>query len=148
MQQDLLNLLRCIFKYGRLHDVATTFNSGLSSIQLEAWLGVLPQLLARIHIKSPAVRSVLHPLLVRLGAKHPQALMYPLSVLLKSPVVDRKVASVILMTSLKAHSRELVEEALVVPSDLIRVAIFWLSLIHNSLCRRKKRFLSSLSERE
>ena len=75
VQQDLLNLLSCLFKYATTtNDVASTINEGLGSIKIEAWLGVLPQLLARIHIKSPAVRSVLHPLLVRLGAKHPQAL--------------------------------------------------------------------------
>ena len=133
VQQDLLNLLSCLFKYGELPDVASTINKGLSSIEIEAWLGVLPQLLARIHIKSPSVRSVLHPLLVRLGAKHPQALMYPLSVLLKSPVVERKVAAESLMNSLKAHSSLLVEEALMVSSELIRVAILWLELWHEGL---------------
>mmetsp|Transcript_15877 Transcript_15877/g.34220 ORF Transcript_15877/g.34220 Transcript_15877/m.34220 type:complete len:1759 (+) Transcript_15877:5883-11159(+) len=133
VQQDMLNLLSCLFKYGELQDVASTINDGLTSIKIEAWLGVLPQLLARIHIKSKAVRSVLHPLLVRLGAKHPQALMYPLSVLLKSPVVDRKVAAESLMNSLKAHSNSLVEEALMVSSELIRVAILWLELWHEGL---------------
>lgn len=133
VQQDMLNLLSCLFKYGELQDVASTINEGLGSINIDTWLGVLPQLLARIHIKSPSVRSVLHPLLVRLGAKHPQALMYPLSVLLKSPVVDRKFAAESLMTSLKAHSNALVEEALMVSSELIRVAILWLELWHEGL---------------
>ncbi|KAL7543713.1 hypothetical protein ACHAXR_013532 [Thalassiosira sp. AJA248-18] len=133
VQQDMLNLLSCLFKYGELQDVAATINDGLGSIKIEAWLGVLPQLLARIHIKTPSVRSVLHPLLVRLGAKHPQALMYPLSVLLKSPVVDRKIAAESLMNSLKAHSNALVEEALMVSSELIRVAILWLELWHEGL---------------
>lgn len=103
------------------------------SIKIEAWLGVLPQLLARIHIKSKSIRSVLHPLLVRLGAKHPQALMYPLSVLLKSPVVERKNAAETLINSLKAHSNDLVEEARMVSSELIRVAILWLELWHEGL---------------
>jgi tetratricopeptide (TPR) repeat protein len=125
VQQDLLNLLSCLFKYGELDDVSRTINEGLESIEIEAWLGVLPQLLARIHIKSPSVRSVLHPLLVRLGTKHPQAMMYPLSVLLKSPVTDRKVAAESLMNSLKAHSNALIEESLMVSSELIRVAILW-----------------------
>mmetsp|Transcript_20902 Transcript_20902/g.45314 ORF Transcript_20902/g.45314 Transcript_20902/m.45314 type:complete len:3366 (+) Transcript_20902:339-10436(+) len=133
VQQDMLNLLSCLFKYGDLQDVASTINEGLDSIKIEAWLGVLPQLLARISIKSPAVRSVLHPLLVRLGAKHPQALMYPLSVLLKSPVLDRRVAAESLMVSLKAHSNALVDEALMVSSELIRVAILWLELWHEGL---------------
>ena len=133
VQQDMLNLLSCLFKYGDLPDVSSTINRGLDSIRLESWLGVLPQLLARIHIKSPSVRSVLHPLLTRLGAEHPQALMYPLSVLLKSPVVERKVAAESLMTSLKGHSNALVEEALMVSTELIRVAILWLEQWHEGL---------------
>ena len=133
VQQDLLNLLSCLFKYGELDDVSHTIKEGLESIEIEAWLGVLPQLLARIHIKSPSVRSVLHPLLVSLGTKHPQAMMYPLSVLLKSPVTDRKVAAESLMNSLKTHSNALIEESLMVSSELIRVAILWLELWHEGL---------------
>ena len=29
VQQDMLNLLSCLFKYGELHDVAKTINEGL-----------------------------------------------------------------------------------------------------------------------
>jgi FKBP12-rapamycin complex-associated protein len=133
VQQDLLNLLTCLFKYGNLQDVAAVINNCIGTIEIEAWLGVLPQLLARIHIKEPSVRSVLHPLLIQLGEKHPQALMYPLSVLLKSPVAERKSAAESLMISLKAHSSELVEEALMVSSELIRVAILWLETWHEGL---------------
>lgn len=156
VQQDLLNLLTCLFQYGNLQDVALVINDSIESVALEAWLGVLPQLLARIHIKDPSIRAVLHPLLTRLGEKHPQgklreiwlsdvsihyltialspeALMYPLSVLLKSPVTERKNAAESLMTSLKAHSKELVEEALMVSSELIRVAILWLETWHEGL---------------
>ena len=128
VQQDMLNFLTCLFNFGELPEVSATINNVITSVHIQAWLGVLPQLLARIHIKSPSVRSVLHPLLIRLGAQHPQALMYPLSVLLKSPVVERKVAAESLMTSLKTHSNALVEEALMVSSELIRVAILWLEL--------------------
>ena len=133
VQQDLLNLLTCLFKYGEDSEVSQVINGCIETVAIEAWLGVLPQLLARIHIKSPSVRSVLHPLLVRLGEKHPQALMYPLSVLLKSPVAERKIAAESLMNSLKAHSIGLVEEALMVSSELIRVAILWLETWHEGL---------------
>lgn len=133
VQQDMLNLLTCLFKYGELSDVTTKVSEGMGTITLEAWLGVLPQLLARIHIRQPSVRSVLHPLLTKLGEKHPQALMYPLSVLLKSPVLERKTAAESLMTSLKAHSSALVEEALMVSSELIRVAILWVETWHEGL---------------
>ncbi|EEC46831.1 predicted protein [Phaeodactylum tricornutum CCAP 1055/1] len=133
VQQDLLNLLTCLFKFGSLQDVAVVLNECVSSVAIEAWLGVLPQLLARIHIKDPAIRSVLHPLLTRLGEKHPQALMYQLSVLLKSPVVERRTAAESLMNSLKSHSSDLVEESLMVSSELIRVAILWSETWHAGL---------------
>lgn len=133
VQQDLLNLLTCLFRFGNVQDVARVINGSIGNIAIEAWLGILPQLLARIHIKQPAVRSVLHPLLVKLGQAHAQAFIYPLSVLLKSPVAERKSAAESLMNSLKAHSSELVAEALLVSSELIRVAILWLETWHEGL---------------
>lgn len=133
VQQDMLNLLTCLFRYGEMEGVAKVISHCVKTVPAEAWLGVLPQLLARIHIKTPSVRSVLHPLLIRLGERHPQALMYPLSVLLKSPVAERKNAAESLMNSLKTHSSALVEEALIVSNELIRVAILWLETWHEGL---------------
>jgi len=59
--------------------------------------------------------------------------MYPLSVLLKSPVAERKNAAESLMNTLREHSSNLVEEALMVSSELIRVAILWLETWHEGL---------------
>lgn len=133
VQQDMLNFLTCLFQYGEQPTVSSIINECVESVPIETWLGVLPQLLARIHIKNLSVRSVLHPLLVRLGEKHPQALMYPLSVLLKSPVAERQMAAESLMNSLRSHSSDLVEDALMVSSELIRVAILWLETWHEGL---------------
>ena len=133
VQQDMLNLLTCLFRYGEMEGVAKVIRQYVATVPAEAWLGVLPQLLARIHIKTPSVRSVLHPLLIKLGEKHPQALMFPLSVLLKSPVAERKNSAESLMNTLKAHSSALVEEALIVSNELIRVAILWLETWHEGL---------------
>lgn len=133
VQQDLLNLATCLFKFGTISDVATRINDAIKPISIDAWLGVLPQLLARIHIMNNTIRSVLHPLLKKLGEKHPQALMYPLSVLLKSPVSERKNSAESLMSSLKHHSKGLVNEALMVSTELIRVAILWLETFYQNL---------------
>jgi serine/threonine-protein kinase mTOR len=133
VQQDMLNFLTCLFQYGEQSAIAGIINDCVESVPIETWLGVLPQLLARIHIKSPSIRSVLHPLLVRLGEKHAQAMMYPLSVLLKSPVTERQAAAESLMNSLRSHSSALVEEALMVSSEFIRVAILWLETWHEAL---------------
>lgn len=133
VQQDLLNLLTCIFKYASIPGISTVIMDNINSVAIEAWLGVLPQLLARIHIKEPSIRSLLHPLLTKLGEKHPQALMYPLAVLLKSPVAERKGSALSLMNTLRTHSAGLVEEALLVSNELIRVAILWLEIWHEGL---------------
>ena len=133
VQQDMLNLLTCLFRYGEQASIAELVRECVATVTIDTWLGVLPQLLARIHIKSPPIRTVLNKLLVRLGAKHPQALIYPLSVLLKSPVNERKVAAELLMNSLRSHSSALVEEALMVSSELIRVAILWREIWHEGL---------------
>jgi len=133
VQQDLLNLLACLFWYGEIPEICSVIRAKVASIAPEAWLGVLPQLLARIHMRSTPIQTVIYPILIRLGEKHPQALMYPLSVLLKSPVKERKEAAESLMTSLRQHSQSLVDEALMVSSELIRVAILWLELWHEGL---------------
>jgi FKBP12-rapamycin complex-associated protein len=57
--------------------------------------------------------------------KHAQALVYPLSVALKSPRGDRKEAADSLMNSLRQHSNKLIDQALMVSEELVRVAILW-----------------------
>ena len=133
VQQDMLNFLTVLFTHGELPEVNKAINEGMGAVTIEMWLGVLPQLLARIQVKSVNIRSVLHGLLIKLGMKHPQALMYPLSVLLKSPVGDRKEAAESLMKSLRTHSDELVEQSLLVSTELIRVAILWHEMWHEGL---------------
>lgn len=129
VQQDLLNLISCLFNYSNLPDMTNILTEAIGTISLNAWLGVVPQLLARIHIMEPSIRAVLHPLLTRLGEKHTQALMYPLSVLLNSPLAARKQAAESLMETLRSHSRALVDEAMMVSTELIRVAILWIETL-------------------
>lgn len=70
-------------RYGKINEVLKTLEKGLENVHLDNWLGVLPQLIARIDHPEPSARKILHSLLSRLGEKHAQALVYPLSVGLK-----------------------------------------------------------------
>ena len=65
--QDMLCVLSIWFRFGRIPDVCAALEVGLSSVHLDNWLGVLPQLIARIDHPDPTARSLLHALLVRLG---------------------------------------------------------------------------------
>ncbi|RYH28611.1 DUF3385 domain-containing protein [archaeon] len=123
--QDMLCILSLWFAYGKMPEVHTALHAGLAMVPLDNWLGVLPQLIARIDHPDSETRALLHSLLVRIGMKHAQALVYPLSVALKSPKGERKEAAESLMTSLRQHSNKLIDQALLVSQELVRVAILW-----------------------
>eukprot|EP00605_Chrysophyceae_sp_TOSAG23-4_P001470 GSChrysophyteH1.ASY1.ANO1.1606.1 assembled CDS len=131
--QDMLCVLSIWFRFGRLPDVCAALESGLSSVHLDNWLGVLPQLIARIDHPDPTSRGLLHSLLKRLGTRHSQALVYPLAVALKSPKEERKEAADVLMQSIRQHSVKIIDQALMVSQELVRVAILWQEEWHESL---------------
>jgi hypothetical protein len=125
VMQDMLCILSLWFQYGKYPDVNSTLENGMSQVPLDNWLGILPQLIARIDHPDRNTRTLLHSLIMRLGAKHPQALVYPLSVALKNPRGDRKEAAEQLMTGLRQHSTKLIDQAVLVSQELVRVAILW-----------------------
>ena len=133
VQQDLLNFLSCIFSYGELNEVAAVIEKEIVFVQLEAWLGVLPQILARIHVQTAVVKKTLPQIMINLGEKHPQALMLPLNNLIMSPMTPRKETAEHIMKALKRKHSGLVDEARMVSTELIRVAIFWIELWHEAL---------------
>lgn len=144
VMQDMLCILSIWFRYGRIPDVCSAIESGLSTVHLDNWLGVLPQLIARIDHHEPNTRNLLQNLLIRLGAKHAQALVFPLSVALKSPNAGRKEAAENLMNSLRQHSSKLIEQALMVSQELVRVAILWQEDWHESLEEASRQYFGGM----
>lgn len=125
VMQDMLCILNFWFKYGEHSEVNTALKEGLDSVPVDSWLGVLPQLIARIHHEGDLGRELLHGLLENLGNRHAQALMYPLSVALQSPRMDRKIAAESLLANMRQHSATLIEQSVLVSQELIRIAILW-----------------------
>jgi len=78
--QDILRLLTLWFEYGSDKTVEAALQEGFSSLSIDFWLPVIPQIIARIHSPSASVRRLLSDLLTRVGQAHPQALVYPLTV--------------------------------------------------------------------
>jgi FKBP12-rapamycin complex-associated protein len=106
---------------------------GFGHVNIDTWLQVIPQIVARIHSNSSPVRQLIHQLLVRVGRKHPQALLYPLLVACKSQSSSRRSAAMAVLDNLRQHSALLVEQAQVVSLELIRVAILWHEAWHEAL---------------
>ncbi|KAF8468992.1 armadillo-type protein [Kalaharituber pfeilii] len=131
--QDTLRLLTLWFAYGGHHEVNAAVTEGFNAVSIDTWLEVIPQLIARINQPNPVVRHSLHQLLAEVGRAHPQALVYPLTVASKSNLSRRQKSASQIMDSMKSHSPKLVEQAMIVSQELIRVAVLWHELWHEGL---------------
>ncbi|RDX82964.1 Serine/threonine-protein kinase TOR, partial [Mucuna pruriens] len=149
---DILRLLTLWFNHGATAEVQMALKKGFSLVNINTWLVVLPQIIARIHSNNHAVRELIQSLLVRIGQNHPQdvslyepvegtirfegvrdALMYPLLVACKSISNLRKAAAQEVVDRVRQHSGVLVDQAQLVSKELIRVAILWHELWHEAL---------------
>ncbi|XP_075695475.1 serine/threonine-protein kinase mTOR isoform X1 [Rhinoderma darwinii] len=131
--QDTLRVLTLWFDYGHWPDVNEALVEGIKTIQIDTWLQVIPQLIARIDTPRPLVGRLIHQLLTDIGRYHPQALIYPLTVASKSTTTARHNAANKILKNMCEHSNTLVQQAIMVSEELIRVAILWHEMWHEGL---------------
>ena len=157
--QDTLRLLTLWFDCCNSRDIYDVLSQGIMQTPMEIWLQVIPQLIARIDTNKQFVAQLIHRLLTEFGRVHPQALVYRLILASKcnstaaansrsitaatnlnnnnssgsgSSNSERNAASLILQ-SLREHNNVLVDQAKMVSEELIRVAILWHEMWHESL---------------
>ena len=65
-------LLTLWFDYGHFEDVNKALSEGIRTIDLDTWLQVIPQLIARIDHPRGLVSKLIHNLLTEVGKQHPQ----------------------------------------------------------------------------
>ncbi|KAF7324662.1 Serine/threonine-protein kinase TOR [Mycena kentingensis (nom. inval.)] len=138
--QDTLRLLTLWFKYGAHEDISHAIAAGFSSVEIDTWLPVIPQIIARIQTPHTNIHRNVSNLLAEVGKHHPQALIYPLTVGSKSPSASRKAAAQKIMDRMREHSPEIVEQASVVSRELIRVAILWHEMWRDGLEEASKMY--------
>jgi FKBP12-rapamycin complex-associated protein len=131
--QDTLRLLTLWFSHGGLPEVNRTVTEGTKTVPIDTWLEVIPQLLARINQPNPVVRQSILQLLTEVGKAHPQALVFPLTVSMKSDVSRRSRSAKELMEAMREHSPKLVTQADLVSHELIRIAVLWHEQWHEGL---------------
>lgn len=132
--QDTLRLLTLWFTHGGSADVNMAVTEGFANVSVDTWLEVIPQLIARINQPNRRVQQSVHNLLADVGRAHPQALVYPLTVAMKSTQNSRRSRSAAqIMDSMRQHSANLVAQADTVSHELIRVAVLWHELWHEGL---------------
>jgi hypothetical protein len=77
--QDTLRLLTLWFAHGGDARVHAEVAAGLEGASVDTWLAVVPQLIARVHVRTPRVAALLLQLLTRIGREHPQAVSRTIS---------------------------------------------------------------------
>ncbi|KAF7356539.1 Serine/threonine-protein kinase TOR [Mycena venus] len=128
--QDTLRLLTLWFEYGAHDDVSQAINGGFRIVEVDTWLDVIPQIIARIQTPHANIRRDINNILMDVGKNHPQALIYPLVVASASSSKSRQSAAYAIMSVMKEHSRGIAE---LVSTELIRVAILWHERWHEGL---------------
>ncbi|PHH75663.1 hypothetical protein CDD82_4330 [Ophiocordyceps australis] len=132
--QDTLRLLTLWFTHGGSAEVTAAVMEGMGNVSIDTWLEVIPQLIARINQPNKRIQQSVHNLLADVGRAHPQALVYPLTVAMKSWQNTRRSRSAAqIMDSMRQHSANLVAQAETVSHELIRVAVLWHELWHEGL---------------
>ncbi|XP_029102920.1 serine/threonine-protein kinase mTOR-like, partial [Scleropages formosus] len=112
--QDTLRVLTLPFDYGHWPEVNEALVEGIKTIQIDTWLQVIPQLIARIDTPRALVGRLIHQLLTDIGHYHPQALIYPLTVASKSTTTARHNAANKILKNMCEHCNTLVQQAIMV----------------------------------
>ncbi|TID24911.1 60S ribosomal protein [Venturia nashicola] len=134
--QDTLRLLTLWFAHGGHPEVNNAVVDGIGTVSVDTWLEVIPQLLARINQPNVKVRQAIHKLINDVGRAHPQAMVFPLTVSMKSGAGTdsrRSRSAAQLMDAMRQHSPVLVEQADLVSHELIRIAVLWHEQWHEGL---------------
>ena len=153
--QDILRLLGLWFIHGGHPSVEQAVKTCIEVVQLDLWLLVIPQIIARVNTTEPRVASLVGQLLSRIGKEYPQSLVYALTVSAKAATGttyvhlvhqsegkrDNKTgAASKVLDSMRETSASLVEQCEFVSSELIRVAIIWHELWYEGIEEASKQY--------
>jgi FKBP12-rapamycin complex-associated protein len=150
--QDILRLLTLWFApHGHNDDspdVYRAMKQGFETVSVDTWLEVVPQLIARIHTNDVRTSDLLVEILTRVGCKHPQVLIYPITVAAKSVRETRQTAALKIMAAIRKQPdcAELVDQAQLVSKELIRVAILWHEMWDEALEEASKMYFGEGNE--
>jgi FKBP12-rapamycin complex-associated protein len=133
-----------LVRYGGESQVQTAIFEGLASTSIDSWLEVMPQFLSRLETPNLLVRESVYKILSDLGREHPQALVMPLVVLAQSQRQPLGVAAQML-AQMRRHSAPLIDQACLVASELVRVALLWHERWHTTLSTASTAFFDNLN---
>ena len=147
---DLVRFLTLWFDHGDWPVVLAAVRNSLPNVPVDAWLQLIPQLIARIDNANAEIRESVQQLLKTVGELQPQALVYNLSVAAQPPAqitsanqpptVQRVQAAKTILQALREKNPQLVRETEMISKELIRIAILWQERWHEGLEEASKAF--------
>ena len=134
--QDLLRLIDVWFR-NEDKSVIEMIMPSFKLISMDAWLLVMPQLLARVNVKNALVRDSLVEILKQIGLMHPTALVYPLVVMHKSKNTStRSITAGVILNHMSEKYSKLIKECEIIIDELNRCALLlhekWMEAIDES----------------
>uniref|UniRef100_A0A0K0F9G1 Serine/threonine-protein kinase TOR n=1 Tax=Strongyloides venezuelensis TaxID=75913 RepID=A0A0K0F9G1_STRVS len=140
----LQDLMRYLIIISRLEDMTHVKYDNIwnevNKVQADAWCEVIPQLISKLDKESttPAAANfleIIKNILIKIGRDHPQAIIYPLVAASKSRNKIRKHNANTILHTLRTNKtcKEILEHALIINTELTRVAVLWPEQFHDSL---------------
>lgn len=126
--EDSLKVLTLWFNYGGYSKAHVVFDECFKVTNIVMWLEVVPQIIARLYSPFPGVQRGVKDLLTRIGKEHPQIAVYPLIVAkgaIGGGLEKRRRAAVEILSELRRHHPEIVEQSDLVSRELVRAGIMW-----------------------
>ncbi|CBZ55468.1 Phosphatidylinositol 3-kinase tor2, related [Neospora caninum Liverpool] len=123
--QDILRLIKLWFVHADIPVICPLVQHGVSTIPLATWLDVIPQLVGRLSTPDSCLRGSLMNLLSKAAVQFPQELIFPLAVASKSATPHLSSSACVLLNIMARDHRELVQHALLVSEEVVRVAALW-----------------------
>ena len=131
--QNLLRLITLWFKYGNKERVNTKLKMSFEVLNVEVWLQVIPQIIARASTPDVELQGLIIDLLKKVAKHHPHALLYALTMAIRTNSAERiKVANSVLQEMREFHSN-MVDDTLLVTEELIRCSVLWKEAWHEGI---------------
>lgn len=134
--QDLLRIIEIWFLVGSHSSISKEIYKAIENIEPEAWMLVIPQLLARINIIDENIKAMLSYLFKIIFDSHPRALIYPLAVFASSKNAKRRSAAREFFSHIKKKNKLLTDECCLIINELNRCALLlheeWAEAIEES----------------
>ncbi|OMJ77176.1 hypothetical protein SteCoe_23284 [Stentor coeruleus] len=131
--QNLLRLITLWFKYGNKERVNVKLKHSFEVLNVEVWLQVIPQIIARASTPDQLLQGLIIDLLKKVAKHHPHALLYALTMAIRTNSAERiKVANSVLQEMREFHSN-MVDDTLLVTEELIRCSVLWKEAWHEGI---------------